>query len=184
MSKEIHIGMLFTNQSKVYRVVNNDIKNFTIEDIMIPGKIHMDTYEFTKQMLMKYSYNDMLETALYQYSLVYPYVIVDIKGNLAATKVPKKEYLETRKSLGDQNAEIAYYENVIKVIALPNFDECIERGIIFLPEIYKDHLFSLMLHIRTRDFYLDDLSTAISVLSTNPRFDEYNQKMAESDFPY
>lgn len=184
MNKGIYIGLVFTNQSKVYRVINNDVENFTIEDIMNPGKIHEGAYEFTKRMLMKYSYNDMLETALYQYSSAYPYVIVDIKGNLAASMVPKMEYMQTRKSLGDQNAEIAYYEKVIKVIALPNFDECIERDIIFLPEIYRDHLLSLMLHIRTRDFYLDDLSTAISVLSTNPRFDDYNQKMVESDFTY
>ncbi len=169
----MHIGQLFTQGHKVHSIQKiDDITGIITFKNIVTGDINTTDKELIENLLKMYSFNDLLINICDVWSVEYPYVIFDLQGNLAGSKIPKIEYNINRRKVEDP---IKYHSDNIKVIAKEYFDMT-EIDIIQLPKIYADCLFKLHFHIRTKDFLLQDLSMLFEMMKDNDKYNEYTLK--------
>jgi hypothetical protein len=177
----MEVNQFFSNSANIYKVIDNSDDNFTVKCIKtntIYKNNEFDYKQFAEQQITYYSFNDTLALYCDIISRTYPYLIVDIQGNIAGSKVSKKEYNEIRLELkNDTDKLVEFYNENIYLIASNNKEliDNDDRDILFLPKLYKDYVFSLHLHISTLDFHLEHLSDIFYSLDNHPNFIEFTK---------
>lgn len=176
--KEELVGTICCDSLCVWKIIRVENEDVIVRDIIKRNEVKTNL-TFVKNMLEKHSFNQILGRCCYLLSKTHPFVIVDLEGNLAASKISVVEYNLTLKNLKDQKVDSSeiqkFYDDNIFLIASSDVDNVTDetRDVLRLPEVYKELFYSLLLHIKSDFFTLNHISIILDTLDNNPMYDEY-----------
>jgi hypothetical protein len=104
----------------------------------------------------------------------HPYVIQDLSGNIALSKIPYTEYSKKSNEIESYEKRVKFWKENIRVIASKEANEDIP-GVLKLPEIYVEYFNFLHFWVNQTPVYTNTLSSIIYALKMMPNFDEYTK---------
>lgn len=177
--KKIEPGLIFSDKIFVFKVIsysdgemsilnlkNGDVRKFT-------DKEEIDS---ARELIYKASFNDTLATYMIVLdSQGFKYLIADVAGNLAACKMPSKEYAANFGAIEDQDERVAYHKENVRVFATKADSVATDytQNALVLPERYSKYISHLALPLCRDAVSIDMFERVISALSSFGEFEEF-----------
>jgi hypothetical protein len=171
------VGTIFNDTSRVFLIQefnDNKLVLLNLKDFTTRTLEGAENIEWIKGYADRTKFNELFFIYLDILTDSHPYVIQDLSGNIALSKIPYTEYSKISYEIESYEERVKFWEENIRVIASKEVKEDIP-GVLKLPEIYVEYFNLLHLWMNSTPLYTNNLSSIIYALKMMPNFDEYTK---------
>lgn len=170
------VGTIFHDSIRVFKIQELDddkIVLLNLKDLTIRTFEGEENIQWIRGYVEKSKFNEMFLMYLDNLSDSYPYVIQDLSGNIAVSKIEYAEYSRLSNEIEKFEDRLTFWEDNIRVIASHDVEDKVHA--LQLPKIYIEYFNLLHLWMNTTPVYTDTLSSIIYGLKMMPNFDEFTK---------
>lgn len=170
------VGTIFHDSSRVWKIKeldDNKVVLLNLKDLTIRTLEGEENVKWISGYVEKSKFNDMFLLYLDNLSDSYPYVIQDLSGNIAVSKIEYSEYSKLSNEIEKFEDRLSFWGDNIRVIACRDVEDKVHA--LQLPRIYIEYFNLLHLWMNTTPVYTNTLSSIIYDLKMMPNFDEFTK---------
>ena len=173
----MEVGTIFNDTVTVWVIQEFDGNKLTLlnlKNLTTRTLEGTENVEWIKRYVDNTKFNDLLLIYLDILTDSHPYVIQDLSGNIAVSKIPYVDYSKASDMIPTYEERVKFWEENIRVIASKEVKEG-DVGILKLPKIYVEYFNFLHFWTNQTPVYTNTLSSIIYALKMMPNFDEYTK---------
>lgn len=173
---KFEVGTIFHDSIRVWKILelyDDKIVLLNFKDLTTRTLEGEENLKWIRGYVEKSNFNEMFLMYLDILSDSHPYVIQDLSGNIAVSKLTYEEYSKLSNEIENHEERITFWEENIRVIASSNIED--KEHTLQLPKIYTDYFNLLHLWMNQTPIYTNTLSSIIYGLKMMPNFDDYTK---------